>query len=293
MKKEVKEKKCNKCGDVKPIDDFPKGRGAVCKVCKRPMWNAKSKKSYARPEKKVKSKLYYEENKEHYKNKRKERDNANRPELRKRQKIYEDKNRDKLNAQRRERYHSNPNIRIRIKMDTIIKRSLRKKIKKTDSTLGLLGCNIIDFKKHIALYFKDGMSWENYSYETWHIDHRVAINAFELTNPLMQRICFSYKNMTPMWGKENMQKNKFIQVSDIDFLIEDLENIKFFKSKDEAVLARQQIIDNSVKKGILKYDNETEYRVRRESAEGAEVSPRKDRVFAGEQGRQEDVRVSA
>lgn len=294
MKKKVKEKKCNRCGSVKPIEEFPKGRGAVCKVCKRPIWNAKSKKKYSSPVKKLKARAYNQLHKERIKTLRREREDKNREKIREKQRIYENENRDKLNEKRRKRYAENANCKTMVIMRRNIKRLIMAKgYKKIYKSQELIGCPPELLRKHIESLFTDGMSWDLYGYEGIHIDHKVPGEAFDLNIPDHQKMCCHYLNLRPLWGKENQKKNKFYSISLLEDLILDLFSIGFFNSKQEAIDARQQIIDNSVKKGILKYDNETEYRVRRESAQGAEVSPRKDRVFAGEQGRQEDVRISA
>lgn len=296
MKKEVKEKKCNKCGNVKPIDDFPKGRGAVCKVCKRPIWNAKSKKSFARPEKKEKAKKYYAENEERMKQKRKERDAKNHDRNLQWQREYEKKNKEKRQKQRRERYANNPDARLSHKLSCNIKRAVKNKWEKAYKTLETLGCSMIELREHISKMFEPGMSWENYSYEIWHLDHIIPKSAFDLGDPVMQKICFGYLNLRPMWSKHNMQKNKNYSKDDLDIVLDKMLNAGVIKDLSHLIEIKTSILNYSGHNATLKQtinDNETEYRVRRESAQGAEVSPRKDRVFAGEQGRQEDVRVSA
>ena len=41
----------------------------------------------------------------------------------------------------------------------------------------------------------------------WHVDHIIPCTAFDLTVDENQRICFWYKNLQPMWAKENLQKS--------------------------------------------------------------------------------------
>ena len=296
MKKEVKEKKCNKCGDVKPIDDFPKGRGAVCKVCKRPKNREKARAQYYKHRDK---RLLYCKNKsqeEEQKQKRRERDAKNHDRNLQWQRDYEKKNKEKRQKQRRDRYANNPDARLSHKLSCNIKRAVKNKWEKAYKTLETLGCSMIDLREYIAKMFEPGMSWENYSYEVWHLDHIIPKSAFDLGNPTMQKICFGYLNLRPMWSKQNMQKNKNYSKEDLDIVLNRMHVSGIIKDINHLHQIKNSILSYSGHNATLKQtinDNETEYRVRRESAQGAEVSPRKDRVFAGEQGRQEDVRVSA
>jgi hypothetical protein len=50
------------------------------------------------------------------------------------------------------------------------------------------------------------MSWENYGYRGWHLDHINPCAAFDLTIPEQQKRCFHYTNLQPMWWKQNIAK---------------------------------------------------------------------------------------
>ncbi len=70
----------------------------------------------------------------------------------------------------------------------------------------LLGCSVDVARKHIERQFLPGMSWANYGYDTWHIDHIKALSTFDLTDPdQLARACH-YKNLRPMWAFDNMSK---------------------------------------------------------------------------------------
>ena len=80
----------------------------------------------------------------------------------------------------------------------------KKKAKKTNSTLILLGCTIKELISHFDKKFKKGMNWSNMN--KWHIDHIKPISSFDLSNPEEQKKCFHFSNLQPLWAKENLKK---------------------------------------------------------------------------------------
>ena len=76
------------------------------------------------------------------------------------------------------------------------------------STLELLGCNVEFLKQYLQKQFTKGMSWKNYG--KWHIDHRTPINYFltkcNFNSLRIQKKCFNYKNLQPMWALDNLSK---------------------------------------------------------------------------------------
>lgn len=85
-----------------------------------------------------------------------------------------------------------------------------KGINKSANTLKLLGCSLEEFKKHIESKFQEGMSWENYSRNGWHIDHIIPCDKFDLTIKEQQERCFHYTNLQPLWAHDNLRKNNKI-----------------------------------------------------------------------------------
>jgi hypothetical protein len=80
-----------------------------------------------------------------------------------------------------------------------------KGIDKPFHTIELLGCSIEFFKKHLEAQFKDGMSWDNYG--KWHVDHIRPCASFDLKYIDQQKQCFNYKNLQPLWAKDNFKKS--------------------------------------------------------------------------------------
>ena len=114
----------------------------------------------------------------------------------------------------RARWHKN-------KMQSDIQYAIRHNIKakilrginrgyRKNSTAELLGCSFEYLKFHIERQFKKGMSWNNRGNKSgqWSIDHIQPLASFDLCNPEQARAAWNYKNLQPLWHKENLAKSK-------------------------------------------------------------------------------------
>lgn len=102
-------------------------------------------------------------------------------------------------------------VQLRLKEQTAhrISEALKRQgYKKTDRTVDILGCTIPELKKHLEAQFTEGMTWENYG--EWHIDHIIPCIAFDLSKKEEMQKCFNYKNLQPLWAKENYSKQDFL-----------------------------------------------------------------------------------
>jgi hypothetical protein len=77
---------------------------------------------------------------------------------------------------------------------------------KSKRTLELLGCTVEHLRKHLESKFKEGMTWDNYGFYGWHVDHIIPCDKFDLINPKQQEQCFHYTNLQPLWAEENFKK---------------------------------------------------------------------------------------
>jgi len=84
----------------------------------------------------------------------------------------------------------------------------RLKINKPYNTEILLGINMYDLKVYIESMFKEGMNWENR--KDWHVDHIIPLSSAK-TKEDMIKLC-NYKNLQPLWAKENMSKGAKILI---------------------------------------------------------------------------------
>lgn len=191
---------CNKCNIDKHIDCFNAkkngklGKEAVCKECRK-LYQAR----------------YRINNKQKINDGQKKYEQQNKGKIALRKKKYREKNKEKILEKNKKwkhkKYHSDINYRI----ECILRARLYKCLsgmKKTNKTLSLLGCSVDEFKLHIEKQFKGDMSWNNWSHDTWHIDHIRPISSYDLSDPEQQKECFHYTNLQPLYASENLRKHK-------------------------------------------------------------------------------------
>lgn len=194
---------CKKCGVEKEISEFGKlsashdGKRNQCKKCVN-FYLKNNRSEDANQRKTLYNKLYRVKNRELINNKTK---------------IYYEKNPDKKVKSSLEyfrQYHKNRyKIDILFKLSKILRSRLNKIIKlnninKKNSTFEIVGCNPKELKEHIEKQFKTGMSWENYGYYGWHIDHIIPLSSAKTEEDVYQ--LSHYTNLQPLWGEENFKK---------------------------------------------------------------------------------------
>ncbi len=77
---------------------------------------------------------------------------------------------------------------------------------KSARTIELLGTSVSGLREWLQAQFLPGMSWDNMGRFGWHIDHRIPCAAFDLSDPLEQKLCFHYTNLQPLWWRDNLSK---------------------------------------------------------------------------------------
>lgn len=203
-------KRCCYCNEVKPFEMFNKsnheksGYKPRCKECRKateyePFKEHIKKKSKLRYETNkadiyISNKLYREKNKDWYKNYNEKYYQENKTKIKDKSKRY-------IYA----RLENDLGFRIQARLRKRIN-SVMNGISKSKRTMELVGCSHDELIKHIESQFKEGMNWENYG--EWHIDHIIPCALFDFTKESDQLICFNYKNLQPLWAKENISKGK-------------------------------------------------------------------------------------
>jgi hypothetical protein len=199
--------KCRKCGETKPISDFPKdkcakkGYSLYCKPCKR----EKIKVQYYKdPAKKIaKTKEWSKQNSEHVSEYNKIRNNNDDIKLYRQQYYRENKERiDELNrGYNKKRYIKSTNINPPEERKLIqtyrdrVKRGIQTDRKKT---FELLGCSFAELKIHIESQFYPEMDWDNWG-KVWELDHIIGCVNFDFNNPDELAKCFHYTNLRPLF----------------------------------------------------------------------------------------------
>jgi hypothetical protein len=181
-------KKCTKCGTLKKINEFNKGR-------KSDIFGVRSRCKKCTQEDR---RLYCKNNKE-------------------KRKIYQTKYQPTASQRMRERYQTEQEFRLARIFRSRVRDALRVAgcCKKYSSRQGssLLGCSFSEYKKYLESKFQEGMTWDKVVSGDIHIDHIIPCSAFDLSKAEAQKRCFHYTNTQPMWAKENLKKSKTLDIS--------------------------------------------------------------------------------
>jgi hypothetical protein len=185
-------KKCAKCKNEYPLENFPKdkthkcGHRSYCFTCNRKKINEVAFK------RKLKRHQYNKENKNLVKEYNQD---------------YYAKNKKMFQNNYKKYLQTNPQFKIihntRIRINKALKNN-----SKNSSTINLLGCTLDFYKQYLEQQFKPDMSWENYG-KLWDIDHIKSCASFDLSLEEEQKRCFHYTNTQPLYKLDNQRKNKY------------------------------------------------------------------------------------
>lgn len=233
-------KACIRCGETKPLDDFPKKkyekREGVCKKCRNKAHRERPIKRKEGQTEKVCSKCFEVKQLEDFvkgkdgingrsstckkcTNERNKYLRTFKPKISKpkteaqkaKNLIYEKANPERRKA-RSKRYKDktrmNPMVKLNDSISTLIRISLHGN-KRGLHWENLVGYSLDDLKKHLEKKFKKGMQWENYGLYGWHIDHKIPLTAFHFEKPedIDFRRAWSLSNLQPMWAVANIVKS--------------------------------------------------------------------------------------
>ena len=210
-------KPCSKCGKEKFISEFTPDKGQKsgfrpdCKICRLKI----SQKYYEKNKEKILeyTKGWYSKNKDKHINRILNNRIQNYDKYLIQTRKYRQTHKEEINNKRRISLKNNIDLRLLANLRTRIYQALKGNIK-SKRTLELLGCTPKNFRNYIEAQFKVGMNWNNYGtgwngkgMQEWHIDHIIPCANFNLKCPNEQKQCFSYKNLQPLWAKENYIKS--------------------------------------------------------------------------------------
>jgi len=110
-----------------------------------------------------------------------------------------------------------PTFKVMRRLSSRIRETLRRKhVLKTTTSIKYLGCTAGHLRTHLESQFAEGMSWDNYGVFGWHVDHIIPCAAFDLSREDHQMVCFNYRNLRPLWHRDNNEKGDTV---DLDVLL--------------------------------------------------------------------------
>jgi hypothetical protein len=186
-----------------------------------PNLREKMRRKAYRETNKDKIKAYRELNKEKAKLQNKSWEEVNKEKRKKYKKLYRDSNKNqttewiknwRINNKDKIRVYRNikRETNIQYKLSDNLRGRLRKAIKgnqKSGSAVKDLGCTIDELKTYLESKFLNGMTWDNYGYYGWHIDHIKPLSSFDLSDRKQMLEACHYTNLQPLWAKDNLIKS--------------------------------------------------------------------------------------
>lgn len=100
-------------------------------------------------------------------------------------------------------YNQNPKNKIKNSLRSRINELMNKKYD-NPRTINLVGCDYDFLIKYIESKFTENMSWDNYGYYGWHLDHIIPLSSANTKKEIYD--LYHYTNLQPLWGTENMKK---------------------------------------------------------------------------------------
>lgn len=110
----------------------------------------------------------------------------------------------------RHKRHQNPSYKLADYLRTSLWCAINRRGFKRDSSsriFKILGCTITELKAHLESEFTEGMTWDNYGRNGWHVDHIRPCASFNLIDPDQVKACFHYTNLQPLWAADNISKS--------------------------------------------------------------------------------------
>lgn len=147
--------------------------------------------------------VYYEKNKKEINKKDWERRKKNPAKLAEKGRRWRDNHEDYYNQRHHKKYPNDIQYRLRCILRSRLFSAVNGNYKNC-SAVRDLGCTIPELKSYLESKFQEGMGWENYG--KWHIDHINPLSSFDLTDSKQTLKALSYKNLQPLWAKDNLQK---------------------------------------------------------------------------------------
>lgn len=79
--------------------------------------------------------------------------------------------------------------------------------RKAYKTEDLIGCTVEALRQQLQRQFTEGMTWEKFLKGEIHIDHKIPLSTFDLTDPDQQKLAFHFSNLQALWAEDNLKKS--------------------------------------------------------------------------------------
>lgn len=207
-------KTCSKCGEAKAFSDFNlskserTGLRCECRSCQIAIGQAYRENNLEKE--RARSRLYHKKNPDAATNRNREWRAKNRVRATARDTAWKRKNKDK--AQRwAKRYYERKKSDPQFRLEASIKVGVYSMLNGTKSyrpTFKILGYSIEELRSHLESRFLPGMTWENYGFYGWHVDHIRPRSSFRYSSPDDPEFkkAWALENLQPLWASENKRK---------------------------------------------------------------------------------------
>jgi hypothetical protein len=133
------------------------------------------------------------------------------------------------------KYNARTNSDFNFKIKKACQRQLLFNLKKKNTTMKYLSCDINFFTKWLSYCFSKDMNINNHG-SYWHLDHVIPVSLFNLESEEERFLCFHYLNYMPLLARDNISKQNKIIYSQ---LITHLNNIIEFHINNELSIDKQ------------------------------------------------------
>ena len=135
-------------------------------------------------------------------------------------------NRPHLAAYMQRQRDENPQFLIQQRLQTRLNRVLKRVgTKRAHAMDRYLECTSEELAQHLERQFGDTMSWEKKG--EWHVDHIRPCSSFDLTKEEQIHVCFNWRNLQPMNGRENQSKQDKYDCGDEVVWVERMKELGF------------------------------------------------------------------
>lgn len=147
-------------------------------------------------------KEYYQQNREVKLEKQKKYSREHKKEIAE----YRRNNRKAISAHNRLRRKTDVQYKLTVNLRSRLRCALKSN-QKSGSAVRDLGCTIKELKVYLENQFQEGMTWDNWSFSGWHLDHVIPLSSFDLTDRGQFLKASHYTNLQPLWAKDNLRKS--------------------------------------------------------------------------------------